>query len=175
MKINISNRNFNPSDNLINNIERKMERLSKYFSKDTTANVMLSNEKGSRQKLEATIQAGGMIFRAEEVNSDIYYCLDKVIDKLSSQMSRFKGKLIRKGKDQKEVVYSMLPDAPDAVEDISVVKTKRFRLNPMTTEEAIMQMELLEHSFFVFADGETGSTNIVYKRADGTYGLLVTE
>ncbi len=175
MKINISNRNFNPSDNLINNIERKMERLSKYFSKDTTANVMLSNEKGSRQKLEATIQAGGMIFRAEEVNSDIYYCLDKVIDKLSSQMSRFKGKLIRKGKDQKEVVYSMLPDAPDAVEDISVVKTKRFRLNPMTTEEAIMQMELLEHSFFVFADGETGKTNVVYKRADGTYGLLVTE
>ena len=175
MKINISNRNFNPSDNLINNIERKMERLSKYFSKDTTANVMLSNEKGSRQKLEATIQAGGMIFRAEEVNSDIYYCLDKVIDKLSSQMSRFKGKLLRKGKDQKEVVYSMLPDAPDAVEDISVVKTKRFRLNPMTTEEAIMQMELLEHSFFVFADGETGNTNVVYKRADGTYGLLVTE
>ncbi|MBQ3921550.1 MAG: ribosome-associated translation inhibitor RaiA [Firmicutes bacterium] len=175
MKINISNRNFNPSDNLINNIERKMERLSKYFSKDTTANVMLSNEKGSRQKLEATIRAGGMIFRAEEVNSDIYYCLDKVIDKLSSQMSRFKGKLLRKGKDQKEVVYSMLPDAPDAVEDISVVKTKRFRLNPMTTEEAIMQMELLEHSFFVFADGETGNTNVVYKRADGTYGLLVTE
>ena len=175
MKINISNRNFNPSENLINNIERKMERLSKYFSKDTTANVMLSNEKGSRQKLEATIQAGGMIFRAEEVNSDIYYCLDKVIDKLSSQMSRFKGKLLRKGKDQKEVVYSMLPDAPDAVEDISVVKTKRFRLNPMTTEEAIMQMELLEHSFFVFADGETGNTNVVYKRADGTYGLLVTE
>ena len=173
MKVNVTSRNFNASDNLINNIERKMEKLSKYFSQDTTADVMLSNEKGSRQKLEATIKAGGFIFRAEEVNSDIYYCLDKVIDKLSSQMSRFKGKLQRKG--QKEVVYSMLPDAPDAVEEVGVVRTKKFRLNPMTTEEAIMQMELLEHSFFVFTDGETGGTNVVYKRADGTYGLLVTE
>jgi len=174
MKINITRKNFNPSDNLINLIEKKMTKLDKYFSQDTVANIMLSNEKGARQKLEATIIAGGFIFRAEEVNADIFYCLDKVIDKLSTQMSRFKAKLVKQHKDQKEVFLAEVPDAADPVEEVNVVKTKKFRINPMTTEEAIMQMELLEHNFFVFLDAETDAVNVVYKRADGTYGLLET-
>ena len=174
MKVTISSKNFNASENLLSLIEKKMAKLDKYFAKDIEADVMLSNEKGTRQKLEATIKAGGFIFRAEEVNADIYYCLDKVIDKLSSQMSRFKQKLIRKNKDQKEIFLAEVPDVAEAVDEVQVVKSKKFRINPMSTDEAIMQMELLGHSFFVFLDGETNAVNVVYKRDDGSYGLLET-
>ena len=147
MKVTISSKNFNASENLLSLIEKKMAKLDKYFAKDIEADVMLSNEKGTRQKLEATIKAGGFIFRAEEVNADIYYCLDKVIDKLSSQMSRFKQKLIRKNKDQKEIFLAEVPDVAEAIDEVQVVKSKKFRINPMSTDEAIMQMELLGHSF----------------------------
>ena len=174
MKVTISSKNFNASENLLSLIEKKMEKLDKYFAKDIEADVMLSNVKGSKQKLEATIKAGGFIFRAEESDPDIYFCLDKVIDKLSTQMSRFKGKLIHKNKDQKEVFLAELPDSTEAVDEIHVVRTKKFVLNPMSTEEAIMQMELLGHSFFVFRDAESNSVNVVYKREDGYYGLLET-
>ena len=174
MKVTISSKNFNASENLLSLIEKKMAKLDKYFAKDIEADVMLSNEKGTRQKLEATIKAGGFIFRAEEVNADIYYCLDKVIDKLSSQMSRFKQKLIKKNKDQKEIFLAEVPDVAEAVDEVQVVKSKKFRINPMSTDEAIMQMELLGHSFFVFLDGETNAVNVVYKREDGSYGLLET-
>ena len=126
-------------------------------------------------KLEATIYAAGMIFRAEESSDDIYYCLDKVIDKLSTQMSRFKTKLVKHHKDQKDIIFAEIPDAAAETAEQGIVRTKRFRLNPMTSEEAILQMELLEHNFFIYKDGESGGVNVVYKRADGSYGLLETE
>lgn len=175
MKVIITTKNFNASDQLKERIEKKFQKLDKYFSKEIVANIMLSNEKGNLQKLEATINAAGMIFRAEEKNQDIYYCLDKVLDRLSSQMSRFKTKMVKRHKDQKEILLSAVPDARGTAEDIAVVKTKRFAIHPMSTEEAIMQMELLEHSFFVFLDEEADGVCVVYKRKDGSYGLLVTE
>ena len=174
MKLIITTKNFTASESFKNKLETKMAKLDKYFSKDTEVNVRLTGEKNNRQKMEATINADGLIFRAEDTNTDIYYCLDNVIDKLSSQMSRFKKKLIKKHKDQKEIFLAEVPDVADAVEEVNVVKTKHFVLTPMTTDEAIMQMELLAHNFFVFKDAENNTTNIVYKRADGEYGLLVT-
>ena len=173
MIINITGKNFTASEQLKQRIEKKLGKLDKYFTQETVANVMLSNIKEG-QKLEATINADGMIFRAESTSSDIEYALDKVVDRLSSQMSRFKQKLIRKHQ-AKELIAAEIPDAVEAEEETKVVKTKRFRINPMTTEEAILQMELLEHSFFVFRDAETNRVNIVYKRNDGGYGLLETE
>lgn len=175
MKVNITTKNFNASDQLKERIEKKFEKLDKYFSKEIVANIMLSNEKGKRQKLEATINAGGMIFRAEEMGEDIYYCMDRVLDRLSSQMLRFKTKLVKKHKNQKEVLWAELPEAEDTKENINVARTKTFRINPMNTEEAIMQMELLGHSFFVFLNEDADSVHVVYKRNDGTYGLLETQ
>ncbi len=175
MKVNIKSKNLNPSDALVSKIEAKIGKLDKYFSSDIEANVMLTEVKTGLAKLEATINAGGMIFRAEESNADLFFCLDKVIDKLSSQMSRFKKKLIKKHKDQKDILLAEVPDVAEAVEEVNVVKTKTFALTPMTTDEAILQMELLAHNFYVFANPDTGKANIVYKRADGQYGLLVTE
>ncbi|MBR6971095.1 MAG: ribosome-associated translation inhibitor RaiA [Firmicutes bacterium] len=176
MFIEITGKNLNPSDKLQATIEKKFSKLDKYFSGESKAAIMCSEVKTGLCKLEATIYAAGMIFRAEESSNDIYYCLDKVIDKLSTQMSRFKTRLIRRHNTQKDILFAEIPDTAAAPEEENgIVRTKRFKLNPMTSEEAILQMELLEHNFFIYKDGESGGINVVYKRADGSYGLLETE
>ena len=172
MKINITTKNFNASESLKETIEKKLGRLDKYFSDDVVANVKLSQE-GSKDKIEATISNRGTIFRAEEAGSDVYDSVDRVVDKLSSQMSKFKKKLQKKYKASKDVSFVDLPDFEEE-EEVSIVKTKKFQLEPMNAEEAIMQMELLGHNFFVFLDMETDSVNVVYKRNDDSYGLLET-
>ena len=175
MQVNIKSKNLNPSQQLRNKIEAKIGKLDKYFSNETVANVMLSEVKTGLAKLEATIVAGGLTFRAEESNADLYYCLDQVIDKLSKQMSRFKSRLVKKHKDQSEIFLAEIPDTEDAAESKGIVRTKRFTHSPMSADEAILQMEMLEHSFFIYRDPEEGTTNVVYKRNDGGYGLLITE
>ncbi len=174
MKVIISSKNMNASDHLKQTIESKLERLGKYFSNDIVANVTLTTERG-RQKIEATINAKGTIFRAEETTTDIYSGVDRVVEKLSSQMSRFKTKLQRKHKDNKELKFADLPTVADEeIEEMRVVRTKMFDLRPMSVDEAIMQMELLEHTFFVFLNMETETACVVYKRKDNNYGLLET-
>lgn len=174
MKVIITSKNMNASDHLKQTIESKLDRLGKYFSSDIVANVTLSMEKG-RQKIEATINAKGTIFRAEETTNDIYNGVDRVVEKLSSQMSRFKTKLQRKHKDHKEFQFAEIPEvAGEELEEMRVVRRKQFDLKPMTVDEAIMQMELLEHTFFVFLNVESDTVNVVYKRKDNDYGLLET-
>lgn len=172
MKVIISSKNFSASEHLKDTIESKFQKLGKYFSNDIAATVTLTAEKG-RQKMEATINAKGTIFRAEEVTSDMYVGLDGIVDKLSSQMSRFKTKLQKKHKDHKEFVFEELPElsTPDSLE-AQIVRKKNFDLIPMTSEEAVMQMELLEHNFYIFMNMESESVAVVYKRKDGSYGLL---
>ena len=102
---------------------------------------------------------------------DPYDALDGVIDKLSSQMSKFKSKLQKKYKGSKDFMFAELPETEEA-EELHVVKRKKFELIPMTVDEAIVQMELLAHNFFVFLNMETDSVNVVYRRNDNDYGLL---
>ncbi|MCL1983688.1 MAG: ribosome-associated translation inhibitor RaiA [Clostridiales bacterium] len=176
MKVIITTKNFNASDHLKGVIEKKLEKLGKYFSRDIVVNVILSTERG-KQKIEATINARGMIFRAEEHASDAYEAVDRIVEKLSSQMSRFKKKLQDKHKDVKDnkgLSFADIPEYEESPEEIRVVKTKKFDLVPMTTEEAIMQMELLQHNFFVFLNMESDRINVVYKRNNDDYGLLET-
>ena len=154
-------------------IEKKLGKLGKYFSDEINANVKLSSE-GSRDKIEATISNKGTIFRAEEAGNDIYDSIDRIVDKLSNQMSRFKTKLQRKHKDNKDVFFAELPEMDETEKEIDIVRTKKFQLEPMNAEEAIMQMELLGHNFFVFLDMETDSVNVVYRRKNNSYGLLET-
>ena len=174
MKINITTtKKFNASDSLKEAIEKKLGRLDKYFSDEVTANVRLSQE-GPKDKIEATISNRGTICRAEEAGKDIFDSIDRVVDKLSNQMSKFKTKLQKKHKNNKDVFFADLPETEEEKESIEIVKTKRFQLEPMNTEEAIMQMELVGHNFFVFLNMETDSVNVVYRRNDGSYGLLKT-
>ena len=172
MKINIINKNPEVSEDMDSVIEKKFDKLSKYFSDDIESKVMISAERG-RTRLEATINARGMIFRAEETAQDALDCVDRVVEKLSTQMSRFKTKLQHKHKDNKSVIMELVPE-PDDESEIKVVKTKKFQLEPMTADEAILRMEMLEHNFFVFMDVSTDTVNVVYKRNDGDYGLLET-
>ena len=175
MKVIITSKNLNASEHLKETIESKFQKLGKYFSKEINANVMLTIEK-SRQKIEATINAKGTIFRAEDTTTDLYSGVDRVVDKLSAQMSKYKTKLNKKIKDNKSIIVSDIPDMPDDDgTDMAVVKRKKFDLMPMSVEEAILQMELLDHNFFVFLDMETDGIAVVYRRKAGNYGLLETE
>lgn len=174
MKINITGKNFTTYQRLEDTIDKKFEKLGKYFSDDITVNVVLSQERG-KDKIEVTINAKGAVFRAEEVVPDIYEGIDRVVDKLSSQMSKFKGKLKKRYNDNKALKFEILPEVEEEVEEVEVVKTKKIQLEPMNMEEAILQMEMLQHDFFVYLDMDTDSVNVVYSRKNGNYGVLVTE
>jgi putative sigma-54 modulation protein len=171
MKVTITSRNFNASEHLKDTIEKKIQKLSKYFSDDIVVNVMLSSEKG-KDKVEATINAKGTIFRAEETANAAYDAIDRVVEKLSTQMSRYKSKLLKKHKENKEFIFAEIPDVEE--EEINIVKRKKIELTPMSMEEAIIQMELLEHNFFVYADVETNEISVVYKRKNDDYGVIET-
>ncbi len=173
MKTIITGKNYTPSDKLKDIIEKKFAKLDKYFSDDITANVVTIKEKGG-YKVEATINTKGNIFRAETKASDPYDCVDRCIEKLSTQMSKFKSKLQKKYKGQKDFGFETLPEYDEPQEEINVVRVKKFQLEPMTQEEAIMQMEMLNHNFFIYLNMETDSVNVVYKRNDGGYGVLET-
>lgn len=173
MKIIITTKNYKASEKLKETIEKKFEKLSKYFSSDIEANVMISQER-NKKKVEATINAKGTIFRAEESSEDVYECVDRLIEKLSSQMSRFKAKLVKKHKESKEFIFDAVPEYDEPEDEARIVRTKKFNLMPMDVEEAVLQMELLGHNFFVFLNVETDSVNVVYTRKDGNYGLLET-
>ena len=173
MKVNILGRNYRTYGKLEETIEKKLDKLGKYFSDDITANVVLSHVAG-RDKIETTISAKGTIFRAEDISNDIYESIDVVVDKLSSQMSKFKGKLQKRYNDNKALKFEFLPEIEEEEEHGEVVKKKVFELRPMDEEEAILQMEMLGHQFFVYLDADAGTVNVLYKRKDGDCGLLET-
>ena len=174
MKTIITGKNYTPSEKLKETIEKKFRKLDKYFSDEITGNVMVIREK-SDYKLEATINAKGTIFRSEVKAQDPYDCVDRSIEKLSKQMSKFKSKLQKKYKGQKDLSFAELPEVEEEQDEIRIVKKKKFELIPMSVDEAIVQMELLAHSFYVFLNIESDSVNVVYKRDDGGYGVLETE
>ncbi len=171
MKIIVTGKNVSINDKINQAIEKKFEKLGKYFADDIQANVVIRPEK-SKIKMEATIIGKGTIFRAEDVSQDVFDSIDIVAEKLTRQMSKYKGKLITKKQAKESVRFEMIPDEP--TEEQKVVKTKKFKLTPMTTEEAALQMEMLGHTFFVFLDADTDEVNVVYKRNDKDYGVLET-
>lgn len=177
MKVTITAKNYKPSDKLEGNIEKKFAKLDKYFDENVSANVIVSKFKEDKTKLEATITTKQSIFRAEEIAENVYDALDLVIEKLSSQMSKFKGKLETRWKGHESLRFEYIPeydDEEEEEEDLIVVKRKQFELQPMNYEEAILQMEMLGHDFFVYLDMDTDSVNVVYKRKGSAYGLIET-
>ena len=174
MIITISTKNFSASEHMRSVIEAKLSRLDRYFSNDIETNVTLSTERG-RQKIEATINADGAIFRAEESTQDVYNGIDRIVDKLSSQMSKFKRRIAKRHKDNKAILFNDIPDSlENEGETFEIARRKTYELMPMTPEEAILQMEMLSHNFYIFLDMERDHASVVYKRNDGKYGLLET-
>jgi putative sigma-54 modulation protein len=178
VRITIKAKNLTVTDSLQSYVEKKVSRLDRYLSNIDEAQVDLvaQNAKSAqdRQVAQITLRSGsGMIFRAEERSSDIRASLDASLDKLSRQIKRYKGKHWQsKARAQVEVVEATEPD-----EDLDgeLVRVKRFQTRPMSVEEAIQQMELLGHDFFVFFNASTEGFSVVYRRNDGGYGLLLPE
>lgn len=172
MRITVKAKNTQVTEPLTDYIEKRFAKLEKYFADaDLTATVTLIVEKGLH-RVEATIPMNRYILRAEDSTNDMYASIDGVVDKLERQVRKYKTKINRKGKVQSINDLPPAESTPVAEEDGKIIKTKSFVVKPMDEEEAIMQMELLEHDFFVFLHADTNTINVVYKRKDGQYGLI---
>ena len=175
MKIIVTGKNITISEKIQDAIDKRFEKLGKFFADDIQANIVIHPER-DKVKMEATIVTKGTIFRAEDVSQDVFDRIDIVADKLSSQMTKYKGKLQKRNKSGESVRFEMIPEIPEEeqAEEAKIVKSKKFQLQPMSVDEAVMQMELLQHNFFVYLDQETDSVSVVYKRNDGNYGVVET-
>ena len=176
MKIILRGKNIEITEAIEEKVGEKLSKLDKYFivSENVEAKVLVRTYPYG-QKIEVTIPTEYVLLRAEVVDQDLYNAIDLVIDKLEGQIRKYKTRLNRKSKDNK-LAFNLASIEPleDEEEDV-LVKTKTITPKPMDMEEAIMQMELIGHSFFVYRDTETDAISIVYRRNDGDYGLIETE
>ena len=176
MKITLRGKNIEITEAIEEKVSEKLSKLDKYFivSENVEAKVLVRTYPYG-QKIEVTIPTEYVLLRAEVVDQDLYNAIDLVIDKLEGQIRKYKTRLNRKSKDNK-LAFNLAFFVPlvDDVDDV-LVKTKTITPKPMDMEEAIMQMELIGHSFFVYRDTETDAISIVYRRNDGDYGLIETE
>ena len=175
MKYNIRGDKMIITDAIKDYAETKLGKLEKYFKDDDiTANV-LAKVRGKSQIVEVTIPTSKFILRSEEENEDLYAAIDLVSDKLERQIRKNKTRLNRNIKDSvKEFNFDFdIKDEEESKEKI--VKRKKIEMKPMDEEEAILEMELLGHSFFVYKDMDTDKICVLYKRKDGDYGLIETK
>ncbi|MFC4404937.1 ribosome hibernation-promoting factor, HPF/YfiA family [Gracilibacillus xinjiangensis] len=183
MKYNFRGENVEVTGAIKEYVERKIGKLERYFdtppTSDVNVNISVYNEE---QQIEVTIPMTNLLLRAEVQHVDLYAAIDLVVDKLERQIRKHKTKVNRKFRQQgspKHVFAELEKEAAefrgvDLLDDdeIEIVRTKRFDLKPMDSEEAVLQMDMLGHAFFVFENSMTGTTNVVYKRRDGRYGLI---
>ena len=176
MRLDIRGRNIEITDALKDYTTKRLSKLEKYIDDTRIAQVALSLE-GEDHKIEVTIPLNGLILRGEVSAEDMYSAIDMVVEKLEKQIEKHKTKLYKshRGLGLKQIVDDEMRrklDAKEAPEKFKIVRTKRFALKPMDEEEAIMQMSLLGHSFFVFFNALSDEVNVVYKRKDGNFGLI---
>jgi len=171
MKYTIRGQKLEVTDAIRDYAVSKIDKMEKYFENPDEVSVkVVFSIRGREQKVEITINSINFDLRSEVSHSDMYAAIDLAVDKLEQQMRKFKSKLM--SKERVEIVYDEDIIDDDVLED--VVKRKKVYLKPMDEEEAIMQMELLGHTFFVFKDIKTEKVNVLYKRLDGAYGVIET-
>ncbi len=177
MRISISGKNLEITEALRSYVEKKVSKLDKYLNDNRTASaeVMLRIERGIHIA-EVTVNLSGVLLRGEGKTGDMYTSIDSAVDRIERQLNKFKTRLWKKTQGPKlsEVQASESEGGDESVRP-RIVRTKRFALKPMDVEEAIMQMELLGHDFFVFRDADSGEVSVVYRRRDGNYGLIESE
>lgn len=176
MKVIIRGKNIDLTEGIETKITKKLSLLDKYFimSENVEAKVLIRVYPVG-QKIEVTIPTEYVLLRAEVVDADLYNAIDLVVDKLEGQIRKYKTRLSRKSKDNKLAFNVASIEPLENEEEDVIVKTKTITPKPMSLEEAIMQMELIGHTFFVYKDMETELVSVVYKRHDGDYGLIETE
>ena len=174
MKYVITGRGTNVTDGLRSAIEEKLGKLEHYFAPDTEVHVTLKVEK-DRQKVEVTVPVKGHIIGAEQVSDDMYVSIDLIEDIIERQLRKYKTKIVDSKQNVGSFTSEFMQEDDYEDEDVKVIRTKRFAVKPMDPEEACVQMELLNHSFYVFRNAETDEVNVVYKRKGGDYGLIEPE
>lgn len=178
MNYNVRGENIEVTPAIREYVERKIAKLERYFTETPEANVHvnLKTYSDKKSKVEVTIPMSGLVLRAEEVHADMYAAIDLITDKLERQIRKHKTKVNRKFREKGNVdgLFRTLEDqgSPVTEDDLEIVRQKSFDLKPMDSEEAILQMNMLGHNFYVFNNAETNLTNVVYKRKDGRYGLI---
>ena len=171
----ITGRNIEVTPGLRNMVEKKIGKLEHFFTPDTEVIVALSAQK-DRQKIEVTIPIKGNTIRAEESSTDMYVSIDLVEEVIERQIRRYRKKLIDKKQSALSFSQAFIEEEDERPEeDIRIVKTKKFAIKPIDPEEACLQMEMLGHNFYVFLNADTDQVNVVYRRKNGTYGLIEPE
>lgn len=181
MNYNIRGENIEVTSPIRDYVEKKINKLERYFdtppNSEVHVNLSVYNEE---QQIEVTIPMTNLLLRAEVQHTDLYAAIDQVVDKLERQIRKHKTKVNRKFKQEgspKHIFAELEKEASDAIreaesDEIDIVRIKRFDLKPMDSEEAVLQMDMLGHSFFVFTNAVSNNTNVVYRRKDGKYGLI---
>lgn len=179
MNYNIRGENIEVTPAIREYVEKKVAKLERYFNEtpEANVNVNLRFNQDKTSKVEVTIpMPNSLVLRAEETNTDMYAAIDLIVDKLERQIRKHKTKVNRKSREKGDIgltfTNAVIENNEYEEDELEVVRTKRFDLKPMDNEEAILQMNLLGHSFYVFTNADTNRTNVVYKRKDGRYGLI---
>ncbi len=173
MKITITGRKCSPRDSFREHAEKKLAKIERFFGSDVEAKVTATVEKSS-QTVEITVNNNGMIFRAQERAENMNEALDKCVDTLVRQIRKNKTRIEKK---MRSASFDAFADEADIAEevDFELVRKKSVSLKPQSVEEAILQMNLVDHSFYVFIEESIGEVCVVYKRNDGGYGLITPE
>jgi putative sigma-54 modulation protein len=186
MEVTVKGRNISVSEALERYAFEKVERIRKFFDDERSvsrAEVELIHERNpsisESEVAEATLFINGAVLKAREASIDMYASIDRMSDKLERQVRRYRGRQIDRWHGQLKNSHAEPPPEPEpfVVEEedeieAKIVRTKQFQMKPMKAEEAVLQMELLDHDFFVFTSADTGDINVVYRRRDGNYGLI---
>ena len=173
----ITARKVNLKDNFKERVDKKLSKFDRVFGEDTVANVTVTVEK-NRQTVEVTIKKGGMVYRAENTCEEMNEALDNVVDVLGRQIRKNKSRLEKRLKSPKFSEYMALyaeDHNNEDAEEYKIIKTKHFPVKPLDAEEAILQMNLLGHQFYMFRNSANESVAVVYRRDDGGYGLIEPE
>ncbi|SHF89082.1 ribosome hibernation-promoting factor, HPF/YfiA family [Ornithinibacillus halophilus] len=180
MKFNIRGENLEVTNAIREYVEKKISKLERYFdtplTNDVHVNLSVYNDE---QRIEVTIPMTDLLLRGEVQHMDLYAAIDLVTDKLERQIRKYKTKVNRKFRQNgaakhifAELEKEAKTDEFESDDEIEIVRTKRFNLKPMDSEEAVLQMDMLGHAFYVYKDAVSGDTNVVYRRKDGKYGLI---
>lgn len=174
MKYNIIERKVKITDKTKEKLYKKFDKFDRFFQEEATAHVTFKAER-DRIYLEVTLQAGDMIIRAQSDDPDAKVAIDKIIDVIEGQFRKYKTKIEKRLKKGAYDNFMPQTETEEPEEKFKVVKSKKFFMKPMNVEEAILQMNLLNHEFYVFTNGDTNKMNIVYRRKDKNYGLIEAE
>lgn len=174
MNVNVRGKNIVVTPALKEYVEKKITKITRQFKTVGDISAVLKVEKGNHI-VEITVPASGILIRAQESTKDMYSSIDLVVEKIERQVHKYKTRLAKR-KYSNFVEPVPAPEVESAQdEEFKIIKNKKFSMNPMTAEEAILQMNLLDHDFFVYFDPDYGGVNVVYRRKDGNYGLLQPE